>query len=135
MIFRQLDILGLPKPEVDYFSIFWPSISRDTKNFCCTCDVCQRLGKGKNPAPAPLQSLPLVNEPFAQVAIDIVGPLPVCKATGNRFVLTVLDLCTHYPEAIPLKQHTAAEVFGFSSGDLVRSGQRFHVLTHANIFE
>jgi len=53
---------------------FWPSISRDTKNFCRTCDVCQRLGKGKNPAPAPLQSLPLVNEPFAQVAIDIVRP-------------------------------------------------------------
>ena len=67
---------------------FWPSISRETKNFCRTCDVCQRLGKGKNPAPAPLQSLPLVNEPFAQVAIDIVGPFPVCKATGNRFVLT-----------------------------------------------
>jgi len=89
---------------------FWPSISRDNKNFCRTCDVCQRLGKGKNPAPAPLQSLPLVNEPFAQVAIDIIGPLPVCKATGNRFVLTVLDLCTNYPEAIPLKQHTAAEV-------------------------
>jgi len=89
---------------------FWPSISRDTRSFCRTCDVCQRLGKGKNPAPAPLQSLPLVNEPFAEVAIDIAGLLAVCKATGNRFVLTVLDCCTHYPEAIPLKQHTAVEV-------------------------
>jgi len=90
--------------------LFWPSISRDTKNLCRTCDVCQRLGKGKNHAPAPLQRLPLVNEPFAQVAIDIVRPLPVCKATGNRFILTVLDLCTHYPDAILVKQHTAVEV-------------------------
>ena len=93
------------------------------------------MGKGKNPAPAPLQSLPLVNEPFAQVAIDIVGPLPVCKATGNRFVLTVLDLCTHYPEAIPLKQHTVAEVaqalgtvfsrFGFPQEILSDQGSDF----------
>jgi len=68
------------------------------------------LGKGKKPVPAPLQSMPLVSEPFAQVAIDIIGPLPVCQESGNRLILTVLDLCTHYTEAIPLKQHTAADV-------------------------
>jgi len=51
-----------------------------------------------------------MSEPFCQVAIDIVGPLPVCKDSGNRFILTVLDLCTHYPEAIPLKQHAASNV-------------------------
>ena len=39
---------------------------------------CQRLGKGKKPVPAPLQSMPLVSEPFAQVAIEIIGPLPIC---------------------------------------------------------
>ena len=54
--------------------------------------------------------MPLVSEPFAQVAIDIIGPLPVCQESGNRFILTVLDLCTHYPEAVLLKQHTAADV-------------------------
>ena len=105
---------------------FWPSISRDTKSFCRSCDICQRLGKGKKPVPAPLQSMPLVSEPFAQVAIDIIGSLPVCQESGNRFILTILDLCTHYPEAIPLKQHTAADVaqalgtvfsrFGFPQG-------------------
>ena len=51
-----------------------------------------------------------MSEPFAQVATDIIGPLPVCQESGNRFILTVLDLCTHYPEAIPLKQYTAADV-------------------------
>ena len=89
---------------------YWPSISRDTRNFCRSCDVCQRIGKGAACLPAPLRSLPLMSEPFCQVAIDIVGPLPVCQETGNRFILTTLDLCTHYPEAIPLKQHTASDV-------------------------
>ena len=72
--------------------------------------MCQRLGKGAPCPPAPLHSLPLVSEPFCQIAIDIVGPLPVCKDSGSRFILTVLDMCTHYPEAIPLKQHSAQDV-------------------------
>ena len=114
---------------------YWPSISRDTRNFCRSCDVCQRIGKGASSLPAPLHSLPLVSEPFSQVAIDIVGPLPVCKDTGNRFILTVLDLCTHYPEAIPLKQHTASDVaqalttvfsrFGFAQEILSDQGTEF----------
>jgi len=54
--------------------------------------------------------MPLVSEPFAQVAIDTIDPLPVCQESGNRLILTVLDLFTHYPEAVPLKQHTAADV-------------------------
>ena len=112
---------------------FWPSISRDTKSFCRSCDVCQRLGKGKKPVPAPLQSMPLVSEPFAQVAIDIIGPLPVCQESGNSFILTIL--CTDYPEAIPLKQHTAADVaqalgtvfsrFGFPQQILSDQGSDF----------
>jgi Integrase zinc binding domain/SCAN domain/Integrase core domain len=89
---------------------YWPSLTRDTKDYCRSCDTCQRLGKGAPPLQAPLHSLPIVSEPFSQIAIDIVGPLPICSSTGSRFILTVLDLCTHYPEAIPLKQHTARDV-------------------------
>ena len=66
---------------------------------------------------------------------DIVGPLPVCKDSGNRYILTVLDLCTHYPEAIDLKQHTAQDVaqalvnvfshFGFPQEILSDQGSDF----------
>lgn len=59
---------------------------------------------------APLNSMLVVSEPWSVCAIDIVGPLTPCDETGNRFILTVLDLCTHYPEAIALKQHTARDV-------------------------
>ena len=75
-----------------------------------TCHQCQCVGKGAKNVIAPLYSMPLVSEPWSVVAIDIVGPLNVCEGTGNRFILTVLDLCTHYPEAIALKQHTARDV-------------------------
>ena len=36
---------------------YWPGITSDVKQFCRTCDMCQRLGKGGSPAVAPLQSL------------------------------------------------------------------------------
>ena len=65
-----------------------------------------------------------MSEPFAQVAIDIKCPLPVCQESGNRFILTVLDLRTHYPEAVHLKQHTAADVALFSV-DLAFPGDPF----------
>ena len=57
--------------------------------------------------PATLFPLPVILEPFEKVAIDIVGPLPT-TAAGNRFILTVIDLGSLYPEAIALPSHMAA---------------------------
>lgn len=91
-------------------NFYWNSIIKDTKEYCRTCDLCQRLGKGAKKITASLHSLPLVDQPFSQVAIDIIGPLERCTESGNRFVLTILDLCTHYPEAIALKEHTAKDI-------------------------
>ena len=46
--------------------------------------------------------LPVVSEPFSRVAMDIVGPLPWSRS-GNRYVLTIRDYGTKYPEAVPLR--------------------------------
>ena len=82
---------------------------KDITTYCKSCDICQRLGKGPKPTPAPLIPLPVISQPFQRIAIDIVGPLPICKS-GNRFIPTVLDMATHYPEAIALPGHTAQQV-------------------------
>jgi len=65
--------------------ICWPSIFRDTKNFCRHCDICQRLGKSKKPVTAPLQR-PLVSKALALVATGSVGPLPGCTESSNRTI-------------------------------------------------
>ena len=44
-------------------------------------------------------SMPLVKQTFQQIAMDVVGQLP-CTQRGNRFILTICDYATHYPEAI-----------------------------------
>ena len=51
-----------------------------------------------------------------------IGPLPVCPKSGNRFILTVLDLATHYPKAIPLPDHTAQRVATALAGVFSRFG-------------
>ena len=34
----------------------------------------------------------------------------MCPKSGNRFILTCVDMATHYPEAMPLKTHTAEDI-------------------------
>ena len=52
-------------------------------------------------------SLPVVGTPFERVEIDIVGPLDPSTASGNQFILVIVDHATRYPEAIPLRTETA----------------------------
>jgi transposase InsO family protein len=40
-------------------------------------------------------------QPFSKIAIDIVGPLSRTKK-GNKYILTVIDEGTRYPEAFSL---------------------------------
>ena len=102
--------LGVKKTKFRLTRHFWwPKCSKDIYQYVTSCDICQRVGKGSKPKPAPLIPLPIISEPFEKVAIDIVGPLPT-TAAGNRFILTIIDLGSLYPEAIPLPSHTAADV-------------------------
>lgn len=48
---------------------------------------------------------------FDRIAIDIVGPFPVCTKSGNIWLLTIMDLCTHFPEAILIVCRVLTDVF------------------------
>ena len=84
-------------------NFFWSGIHADAVRFCRSCDACQRsLQKGKV-SKVPLGSTPLIDEPFHRVAVDIVGPIVPMTSRGNRYILTLMDYATRYPEAVPLK--------------------------------
>ncbi|XP_072166473.1 uncharacterized protein [Diadema setosum] len=85
------------------FANFWPGIGADTVRYCRSCDVCQRsLQKGKV-SKVPLGTMPLIDEPFHRVAVDLVGPIVPVTSRGNRYILTLMDYATRYPEAVPLR--------------------------------
>ena len=81
---------------------YWPGIEQDVTRYCRSCDICQRtLPKGRVPV-APLGKLPLIDTPFRRVAMDLIGPIHPPSDKGHRYLLTIMDYSTRYPEAIPL---------------------------------
>ena len=46
--------------------------------------------------------LPLSDTPFKRVAVDIVGPTEPRSDKKSRYILTMIDYATRYPEAVAL---------------------------------
>ena len=87
---------------------YWPGIKRAVEDFCRSCPECQRTAP-KSFQRNPLIPLPIIDVPFARIAMDIVGPLPK-SARGHRYILVILDYATRFPEAIPLRAATAKAI-------------------------
>ena len=81
---------------------YWPGINSDIKRLCQSCDICQRtIPKGKI-VKAPLGKMPRIDVPFRRVATDLIGPLKPVTYYKNRYILTLVDYATRYPEDVPL---------------------------------
>ena len=119
---------------------FWPGIFGDIKRFCQSCDICQRTVNKGSVKKAPVQEVPLVHLPFQKVAIDLIGPLSPASNRNHRWVLTLVDYATRYPEAVALVKidtETVAEALlgifarvGFPQEILSDNGTQFvsHVM-------
>ena len=46
--------------------------------------------------------MPRIDVPFRRVATDLIGPLKPVTYNQNRYILTLVDYATRYPEAEPL---------------------------------
>lgn len=88
---------------------YWPGVLDDIKRYCASCDVCQRTTPKGRVGKVPLGSTPLIEIPFSRVAVDIVGPLPA-SSRGFRYIFTLVDYATRYPEAIPLRRIETEDV-------------------------
>ena len=90
---------------------------RDVAAWCRTCEKCQKHSPIRN-LRAPLVPLPVIEEPFTRIAMDVVGPL-TRSSSGHKYIL-VCYYATRYPEAIPMKavdaEHVAEELVTMFSG-------------------
>ena len=89
---------------------FWPGMTIDVYSYCRSCDVCQRNSCKGRIKKAPLIKMPIITTPFSRVAIDFVGSINPSSSAGYRFILTLIDYATGFPEAIPLKNTTSIDV-------------------------
>ena len=100
---------------------FWPGVQSDIRRFCQSCDilVCQRTVHKHKVGKVPLERMPLIDEPFQRVAVDLVGPLFPSTDKGNRYILTLVDYATRYSEVIALpniETERVAEALRYSQG-------------------
>lgn len=89
-------------------NFFWPCQQEDVEQWGSTCPDCQKTQDHK-PLTAPLQPTPIIEIPFSQVALDIVGLLPK-TSSGYQYILVHIDYATQFPETIPLPSITAPRV-------------------------
>ena len=87
---------------------YWPGVFKDVADYCRSCEVCQR-SQTQRPMKAEIVPMPLIAKPFQRIAMDLVGPLPRTQQ-GNRYILTVCNYATRYPEAIPLSSTEASRI-------------------------
>ena len=69
--------------------------------------MCQKTTPQGKVFPVPLGSMPFICTPFERVAVYLVGPLSPKSSQGHHYILTIIDLATRYPEAVPLKDISA----------------------------
>ncbi|XP_042886053.1 uncharacterized protein LOC122262167 [Penaeus japonicus] len=88
--------------EKIFHKFFWPGAGADIKRYCRSCTVCQKFSPKGRVRKVPLVSMPIISEPFSRVAIDLVGPLTP-SSRGHKYILTLIDCATRFPEAVPLR--------------------------------
>lgn len=78
--------------------VFWPQMYADIKLFTKACNGCQKAKSNIHHKHPPVE-FPDATK-FSHIHLDLVGPLPPCQ--GKRYLLTIIDRATRWPEAYPL---------------------------------
>ena len=83
--------------------VWWPGIDKDAERYCRTCHGCQLVAQPD--PPEPIRSTILSIEPWQDLAVDLLGPLP----TGHS-ILVVIDYYSRFYEYSILLSTTTEKV-------------------------
>ena len=69
-------------------------------DYVTTCDLCQRMKVDRKKQPPPPTHMPISDDVFPRLYMDILGPLP--KVPGYQYVLLLVDSFSPWCEAFQL---------------------------------
>jgi hypothetical protein len=84
-------------------SYWWPTLFKDTHEFCRSCDNYQKIGRLKTKSLAKLVTT-FLKEPFMKLDLNFIGPIkPIRRLTGNRYIWAATNNATKWLEAKALR--------------------------------
>ncbi|GFS50786.1 integrase catalytic domain-containing protein [Trichonephila inaurata madagascariensis] len=83
--------------QFNFKETFWPNLRRDVTSWSRGCIQCRKCKVSRH-SPSQIGTFPLVSKRFAEIHLDIIGPLPI--ASGYRYCVTIVDRFTRWPEAL-----------------------------------
>lgn len=105
---RRSDLALLEEID-DQLHCRWPRRYSDVTDYIRTCSSCQLHERSRENQETGLQvPLPVVG-PLERWSSDLVQ-MPESYKNKYKWILTVIDHCTSWPVAVPLKEATVAEL-------------------------
>jgi hypothetical protein len=89
---------------------YWPTLFKDTNDFCRTYERCQKLGAISRRNMMPLNPI-LIIEIFNCWGIDFMGPFP--SSFGNLYILVAVDYVSKWVEPVACKKNDHRTVIKF----------------------
>ena len=107
---------------------WWPTLYKDTYQYCQTCHECQKTGGLPKLVSTKLITI-LPTEPFMKWGLDFVGLVKKTRHTGKRYILVATDYTTKWVEARVLQTNSAKETAQFLyEAILTRFGCPLHLV-------
>ena len=86
---------------------WWPTMAKDVRLFCQTCEQCQRT-KGTNQKPmGKLHPLLIPTKPWDSIGMDFIGPFP--EVDGYNYLWVVICWLTSMVHLVPVNTKMTAK--------------------------
>ena len=89
---------------------YWPTMKTDIQQYVNSCRGCQQQKRVTKLDRVPIAPVVRAATSFEVVNIDLIGPLSPKSSRGHQYILCLIDSCTRWVEAIPLRTLTAREM-------------------------
>ena len=83
--------------------LWWHTMHADAREYCRSCDICQRTEKSLQRDEMPL--VPQITmQTFDKWVVNFLGPIsPIGKCTGTRYRIFAIDYLTIWAKGAPIK--------------------------------
>jgi transposase InsO family protein len=88
---------------------FWPTMSKDVKNYVANCEVCKASKAVHQITRPPMGQQKQAENCWQTVSVDLIGPLTPSK-NGHKYILSVVDVFSKFPLVFPLRNATAKPI-------------------------